>query len=124
MESINATNSVANVAQSSQQPQQARQVERSVVEQPQANQRVAEQAQQTQEVTAEQLEAAVGRLNEIVESSQRSLNFSVDNTSEQVVVQVRDLTTDEVIRQIPNEEALRFAESFDRLMGLIFNEEA
>jgi flagellar protein FlaG len=123
IESLNAANSAANVVQPTQQPQQAEQVQRQVAES-QSNERLQEQAKQTQELSAEKLDAAIDRLNEMMKSSQRSLNFSVDNSSEKVVVQVRDLSTDKVIRQIPNEEALRFAESFDRMMGLIFNEEA
>lgn len=122
IESMGAANAAANVAQPTQ-PQQAEQVQRQAPE-PRNIERFQEQAKQTQEVSAEKLEAAINRLNEMMESSQRSLNFSVDNASEKVVVQVRDLTTDQVIRQIPNEEALRFAESLDRMMGLIFNEEA
>ncbi|EAR60084.1 flagellar protein FlaG [Neptuniibacter caesariensis] len=123
IESMSAANAAANVVQPSQQPQQADKVQRQPVE-PQNNERYQQQAKQTQEVSAEKLEAAIDRLNEMMKSGQRSLNFSVDSSSEKVVVQVRDLSTDQVIRQIPNEEALRFAESLDRMMGLIFNEEA
>ena len=123
IESMSAANAAANVVQPSQQPQQAEKTQRQPVE-PQNNERYQEQAKQTQEVSAEKLEAAIDRLNEMMKSGQRSLNFSVDSSSEKVVVQVRDLSTDQVIRQIPNEEALRFAESLDRMMGLIFSEEA
>lgn len=108
----------------SQQPQQVEQSKKPQLAEAPKNERFQEQAKQTQEMSAEKLQAAVDRINEMMKSSQRSLNFSVDNASEKVVVQVRDLTTDQVIRQIPNEEALRFAESLDRMMGLIFNEEA
>lgn len=123
IESIGAAASGATLVQPSQQPQQAEQVQRQPVEAP-SSERLQEQAKQTQAISAEKLEAAIDRLNEMMKSSQRSLNFSVDTSSEKVVVQVRDLSTDQIVRQIPNEEALRFAESFDRLMGLIFNEEA
>ncbi len=126
IESINAAspNPAATVVQPSQQPQQAEQAQRQSVEPAQNIAGFQQQAKEAQELSAEKLEAAVDRLNEMMKSSQRSLNFSVDKSSEQVVVQVRDLSTDKVVRQIPNEEALRFAESFDRMMGLIFNEEA
>ncbi len=124
IESMGAANaSAVQPSQPSQQPQQAEQSQRKPVES-QNTERLQQQAKEAQELSAEKLEAAVDRLNEMMKSSQRSLNFSVDTSSEKVVVQVRDLSTDKVIRQIPNEEALRFAESFDRMMGLIFNEEA
>lgn len=123
IESIGASSS-ANVVQPSQQPrQQVDQIQPAIATNTSDN-RVNEQVRESQSISAEQLEAAIDRLNEIAASSQRSLNFSVDNSADQVVVQVRDLTTDQVVRQIPNEEALRLAESFDRLLGLIFDEEA
>ncbi len=114
----------ANVVQPSQQPQQAEQVKREPVEPPQKSERVLQQTKETQAVSAEKLEAAIDRLNEMMESSQRSLSFSVDKASEKVVVEVRDLTTDKVIRQIPNEEALEFAESLDRMIGFLFDKQA
>lgn len=114
----------ASAVQPSQQPQQAEQAQQRPVAEAPKNERFQEQAKQTQEVSAEKLQAAVDRLNEMMQSSKRSLNFSVDKTSDQVVVQVRDVSTDKVVRQIPNEEALRFAESLDRMMGLIFDKKA
>ena len=118
-------NAAAAVVQPSQQPQQAEQAQRKPVEPAQNICSVfSSRLRKRKSFLLRSLEAAVDRLNEMMKSSQRSLNFSVDKTSEQVVVQVRDLSTDKVVRQIPNEEALRFAESFDRMMGLIFNEEA
>jgi len=110
--------------QSSQQTQQTQQPQNQRVVEAPSNERIQQQVQESQELSVEKLDAAIERINEMMQDSQRSLNFSVDKTSDQVVVQVRDLETDEVIRQIPNEEALRFADSLDRMMGLIFNEEA
>lgn len=86
------------------------------------NEQFQKQAQETQEVSMEKLDAAIGRLNEMMENSQRSLNYSVDKSSDKVVVQVRDYTTDQVVRQIPTEEALKFAESLDRMLGMLFDE--
>ena len=114
----------ANVVQPSQPPQQAEQTKRPPVEPPQKSERVELQAKETQAVSAEKLEAAIDRLNQMMESSQRSLSFSVDKASDKVVVEVRDLTTDKVIRQIPNEEALEFAESLDRMIGFLFDKKA
>ena len=112
------------VTPSSQQPQQAQQpvVSKPVVETP-SNERFQKQAQEIQEVSMEKLDAAIDRLNEMMQNSQRSLSYSVDKASDKVVVQVRDYTTDQVIRQIPTEEALRFAESLDRMLGMLFDQE-
>ncbi|WP_415900040.1 flagellar protein FlaG [Neptuniibacter sp. QD48_11] len=121
IESMGAATS--SVVQPSQQPQQAEQAKSQAI-QSQGKESFQAQAKETQELSVEKLEAAIDRLNEMMKDGQRSLNFSVDTASEKVVVQVKDVSTNQVIRQIPNEEALRFAESFDRMMGLIFNQEA
>ncbi|MFC6669790.1 flagellar protein FlaG [Marinobacterium aestuariivivens] len=73
-------------------------------------------------VSAEKLQAAVDRLNELMQSGQRSLSFSVDSSTERTVVKVMDVHTDEVIRQIPTEESLKLAEYIEGMIGLIFDE--
>ena len=91
-----------------------------------------ESAQSTQTVSpsaepapsAEELKEAVERLNEMMKDGQRSLSFSVDQDLEEVVVTVTDVQTDEVIRQIPNEESLQFAKNLEGVLGVIFNEKA
>lgn len=68
------------------------------------------------------------------------LAFSVDKESENTVVKVTDLNTEKLVRQIPSEEFLEFAEKLDNLKkmnqshlagndakeakGLLFDEEA
>lgn len=60
---------------------------------------------------AERVKAAAQQLDSYLKSSGRSLEFRVDEKSGRVVVKVHDSATGEVIRQIPNEETLRLAES-------------
>lgn len=60
-----------------------------------------------QPISAEDLDATVRKLSDYVQSVERSLRFSVDEDSGRTVVKVMDIETDEVIRQIPAEEALR-----------------
>lgn len=59
---------------------------------------------------AEDLQSAVLRLNEAVQSMQRNLEFTVDESTGRTVVKVIDKETSEVIRQIPSEEAMRLAQ--------------
>lgn len=61
-------------------------------------------------ISGEQLGDAVSRLNEFVQSVKRDLQFEVDNELGQAIVKVVDQETQEVIRQIPDEVALRLAE--------------
>ena len=61
----------------------------------------------------ESLDNAVKQLNTYVQSINRNLEFNIDNDSGQTVVKVIDSETDELIRQIPNEEALNIAKQLN-----------
>ncbi len=74
--------------------------------------------------TVEQVGKSVERLNEMLQNSEQSLRFELDDDSGRMVIQVMDAQTQEVIRQIPNEETLRFAQYVDGLVGMIFNKKA
>lgn len=76
------------------------------------------------QTTFEQLSEAVENLNEMMRRGQHVLTFQIDQESDAVVIRVVDSETDEVIRQIPSEETLRFAEYVNGLVGMIFNEQA
>jgi len=56
---------------------------------------------------------AVEQLNSYVQSINRNLEFNIDTDSGQTVVKVIDAETDELIRQIPDEEALEIAKQLD-----------
>lgn len=83
-----------------------------------------QQSQATGEISAEKLQAAVEKMNELMQASDRALQFSVDDTSEKVVIKVVDQQTDEVIRQIPSEETLKFSEFLEGMVGMIFDQKA
>jgi len=74
----------------------------------------AEKLQARNEVTREQLDDAVSQLNDFVQNVQRDLQFEVDNELGQTIVKVVDQSTKEVIRQIPDELALRLAENLQQ----------
>ena len=63
------------------------------------------------EVSREELDDSVHDLNEHMQVVQRELHFSIDTDSGETVIKVMDLATQQVIRQIPNEEALKAARS-------------
>lgn len=58
----------------------------------------------------EKVQAAVAQMNEYIQSTQRDLNFTYDPTSGETVVKVLDRSTQEVIRQIPDEVFLHLAQ--------------
>jgi len=58
---------------------------------------------------AENLQGAVSQINDYVQNLQRNLQFRVDEETGKDVVTVIDTASEEVIRQIPSEEALELA---------------
>ena len=70
----------------------------------------AEQLQKRNEAQREELNDAVSQLNDYVQNVQRDLQFEVDNESGQTIVRVVDQQTQEVVRQMPDEVAVRLAE--------------
>lgn len=96
-----------------------------VVETNKANRR--DETSLKQENTAsdkDSLPEMVEALNARMEQMQRGLRFSVDDSSGRIIVKVMDLDTEELIRQIPSEEALRIMRSVSETQNLIFDDQA
>jgi len=74
----------------------------------------AEKLKERSEAQRENLGQAVSQLNDFVQNVQRDLQFEVDNDLGQTIVKVIDQETQEVIRQIPDEVALRLAEKLQQ----------
>lgn len=67
----------------------------------------------------DELQDAVGKLNASIPASSQGLEFSIDEDSKRTVVKLVDLTTKEVVRQYPSEEALRISKSLDGFKGML-----
>jgi flagellar protein FlaG len=74
----------------------------------------AERLKARNEDQQENLDEAVTRLNDFVQNVQRDLQFEVDREAGQTIVKVVDRETEEVIRQIPDEVAMRLAENLQQ----------
>jgi flagellar protein FlaG len=70
------------------------------------------------------LQDAVSILNKQLNEHNRGIGFSIDNTLETPVVTVRSTVTGEVVRQIPNEAAVKMAHSIESIKGLLINANA
>ena len=70
------------------------------------------------------VEAAVSQISEFVQNLQRDLQFSVDENSGRIVIKVIDSNTQEVIREIPPEHALRVARNLEEAESLMLREQA
>lgn len=73
---------------------------------------------------SESATSAVERFKTIVQDLQRNLDFSVDDSSGQVVVKVMDGESGKLIRQIPSEDLLRLSERLEDMRSLLFKAEA
>lgn len=72
-------------------------------------------------------EKTVDELNDYMDELQTSLGFSVSRDSEnpaQIVFQIKDRSTDEVIRQIPSEEIQKIKDKMNELRGLLLDQHA
>jgi flagellar protein FlaG len=74
------------------------------------------------EASPERVQEAVSRIQSYLSESQRELQISIDKGSGRTVVRVVNPETQEVIRQIPNEEILKLAASITRTGGGIISD--
>jgi flagellar protein FlaG len=73
-----------------------------------------ERSGQSQEQKEKQLEGAVTKLNDYIQNVQRDLEFQTDDSSGKTVITVVDRQTSEVVRQIPDDVALRLAQDLQQ----------
>jgi flagellar protein FlaG len=73
--------------------------------------------------TRRAMEETSEQLNKQMQRNSRDLSFSVDEVSNKVVLTVKN-KEGEVVRQIPNEVALRVAQNLDNVKGLIQDEKS
>ncbi|MBB1440436.1 flagellar protein FlaG [Shewanella sp. SG41-4] len=85
-----------------------------------------EQAAETkkEQSQTEALAAVVEQLSEVMSIMNKGLAFSVDDDSGSAIVKVMDIDTGELIRQIPNDEALELAQKLLDVKGLLMRTEA
>lgn len=67
---------------------------------------------------------AIEKIQETVNNLARNLHFSIDEDTGKTVVKVMDMQTQEVIRQIPSQEAISIARALDKVQGLLLNDKA
>lgn len=105
--------------------QQVRNLDKSVSQLPQ-QQRIEEQKKlknsdaQADKLMREEtidLSAALDGVDEFLQSKGTAISFSVDEATDRQVVTVREAASGDVIRQIPSEEVLNFAERIRQLQS-------
>lgn len=94
------------------------------VQTPDASQEAVKQAVKQSPVDKAALQNAVKKLNETVAPALQTVEFEIDEDTDKTVVKVIDKESKEVIRQMPNEEALAFSKTLDKLQGLVIRQTA
>ncbi|VVP23733.1 flagellar protein FlaG [Pseudomonas fluorescens] len=84
----------------------------------------AKDVRKTNQTEQDKLKMAVQEIEKFVQSVKRNLEFSIDEPSGQVVVKVIASESGEVVRQIPNEEVLKLANSLNDASSLLFSAKA
>jgi len=69
---------------------------------------------------AQQVDQAIDKANRFFQGDNRTLQFIRDKDSDRIVIMIKDLKTDEVIRQIPSEAMLKLAKQLEQLQGTLF----
>jgi flagellar protein FlaG len=83
--------------------------------------KAAEQSGQQKEAKPEKVKQAVEELNSALKSLNVQREFSVEESTNDIVVKILDSEKKEVIRQIPNEEALRLSQNIKEMVGLLYD---
>lgn len=70
-----------------------------------------------------QLQGVVDELSDMMSLMRKGLAFKIDEDSGTNVVSVMDIESGDIIRQIPNEEALKLAQKLSEVTGLLMKTE-
>jgi flagellar protein FlaG len=71
-----------------------------------------------------ELARAVKHINKVIASMAPGIEFSIDEDAHATVVKVVDVSTKEVLRQMPSVETLEIAKTIDKLQGLLIRQQA
>jgi len=69
--------------------------------------------------STEEIKKDLDAVNDQLKAMNRSIQFSIDNTTNEVIVKIVDQNTGEVIRQIPPENMVKIRDSLANMTGLI-----
>lgn len=79
---------------------------------------------ETGDIKPEQVKEAVQQIEQFTQTLAQNLKFSIDEETGKTVVKIVDVQTQEVIRQMPSEEALSIARTLGKIQGVLFNGQA
>jgi flagellar protein FlaG len=77
--------------------------------------------ERAESISREEALAVAESLEEYMEILKTSIGFSINESTNRIVVTVTNKDTNEIIRQIPTEEMLALQEKMKELTGIIFS---
>lgn len=90
-----------------------------------ANNKATMQSEQGKQSFAEErLQDVAQKLNEQAQTLNTDVHFGYNNKINSMYLSVTEKSTGREIRQIPSEEAMRLAEHFKEVIGMIFDKES
>lgn len=79
--------------------------------------------EQNKGLSAKDAKELTKEMNSLMDDLQTSLGFSIrEDLNQQIVVEIKNRETDELIKQIPAEELLSIKEKMEEFTGLIFDQ--
>ncbi|MBT7307408.1 MAG: flagellar protein FlaG [Gammaproteobacteria bacterium] len=84
--------------------------------------RATEAAEDIPQISAEEVQRSVAKINQFFEKTDYGLNFSVDHDTGKDVIKVTDRDNGDVIRQFPSEEILQLSRAVGDLQGFLIKE--
>ncbi|GIU07359.1 flagellar protein FlaG [Shewanella glacialipiscicola] len=84
---------------------------------------IVDKVTKTDEATSDELQKAIDDISSNMEMMQKGLAFKIDEESGVQVVKVVDIKTGDLIRQIPNQEALDIARKLSEITGVLMKTE-
>ena len=75
-----------------------------------------------QQMSAEEVKEMVESFQEMSETIQTKLSFSVDEENNEIVVKIFDKESEELIRQFPSDEMLSLQDKMSDLAGFLFDQ--
>ena len=89
---------------------------------PDRSQAQATEPKQEMSPPAEEIKELADTLNEYMDDLQTDLGFSMhEKLNHQVIVEIKNRNTDELVKQIPAEELVTIREKMSELTGLLFD---
>ncbi|WP_320040057.1 flagellar protein FlaG [uncultured Desulfobacter sp.] len=89
---------------------------------PKENKESTNKTSETQ-MTTEEVKEVVESFQEMSETIQTKLSFSVDEENNEIVVKIFDKESEELIRQFPSDEMLSLQDKMSDLAGFLFDQQ-